>query len=125
MEPCGARFELKVNAMNKMFLRCAIASLVFAGVALGADTLQLRDGRTITGQFIGATRTEVWFQREGQAEAAAPVAIPIGQITSLAFEPAVKPSGLSSQLKPAARAGSLVDWLAVIDISRLFSLRSK
>ena len=113
--------------MNKMFLRCAIASLVFAGVGLGADTLQLRDGQTITGQFIGATRTEIWFQREGQAEAAAPVAIPIGQITSLAFEPAVKPSGLSSRLKPAApaRAGSLVDWLAVIDISRLFSIRSK
>jgi hypothetical protein len=113
--------------MNKMFFRCAIASLVLAGAALGADTLQLRDGRTITGQFIGATRTEVWFQREGQAEAAAPVAIPIGQITSLVFEPTIKPTGLSSQLKPAtpARAGSLLDWLAVIDISRLFSIRSK
>ena len=82
---------------------CLPAAFLLASFASGADTLKLRDGRSVTGQFVGATRSEVWFQADNQAEFSGVLAFPVVQVASVAFEPALlKPSGLG-QIRPAER----------------------
>jgi hypothetical protein len=76
---------------------CLPAAFLLASFASGADTLKLRDGRSLTGQFVGATRSEVWFQADNQGEFSGVMAIPVAQVASVAFEPALlKPSGLGA-----------------------------
>src|SRR5262249_53457118 len=55
-----------------------------------ADILRLRDGRMITGSFLGATRTEIWFQRDTPGDVISTGAYPIEQVESLTFGPAVR-----------------------------------
>jgi hypothetical protein len=52
-----------------------------------ADVLKLRDGRTLSGQFLGATRAEIWFQRDMPGEVMGKEAFPILQVESLSFGP--------------------------------------
>jgi hypothetical protein len=52
-----------------------------------ADTLKLRDGRTFSGQFLGATRSEIWFQRDVPGEVLGKEAFPVMQVESLSFGP--------------------------------------
>jgi hypothetical protein len=52
-----------------------------------ADTLRLRDGRTLSGQFLGASRSEIWFQRDVPGEVLGKEAFPVMQVESLTFGP--------------------------------------
>ena len=52
-----------------------------------ADTLKLRDGRTLSGQFLGASRSEIWFQRDVPGEVLGKEAFPVMQVESLTFGP--------------------------------------
>jgi hypothetical protein len=56
-------------------------------IAASADTLRLRDGRTLNGQFLGATRSEIWFQRDVPGEVLGKEAFPVMQVESLTFGP--------------------------------------
>ena len=56
-------------------------------IAASADTLRLRDGRTLSGQFLGATRAEIWFQRDVPGEVLGKEAFPVMQVESLTFGP--------------------------------------
>jgi hypothetical protein len=56
-------------------------------IATRADTLKLRDGRTLSGQFLGATRAEIWFQRDVPGEVFGKEAFPVMQVESLTFGP--------------------------------------
>ena len=51
--------------------------------AVSADTLKLRDGRILSGQFLGATRAEIWFQRDVPGEVLGKEAFPVMQVESL------------------------------------------
>jgi hypothetical protein len=89
--------------MKTFFRVCLPAAVLLASLASGADTLKLRDGRSLTGQFVGATRSEVWFQADNQGEFSGVLAFPVAQVASVAFEPALlKPSGLG-EVRPAER----------------------
>ena len=57
-------------------------------VTLRADILRLRDGRLITGQFLGATKTEIWFRDEVPGNIIGAAAYPVEQVESLTFGPA-------------------------------------
>jgi hypothetical protein len=97
-------------------MRIISSLFALALIAYGADTLQLRDGRTLTGQFVGATRVQVWFQQDGQAETAGPAVFPVAQVVSVGFDPAGSPLGPSAELKPLAKAplqpASILEWVA-------------
>src|ERR1700719_3629258 len=56
-------------------------------MAASADTLRLRDGRTLSGQFLGASRSEIWFQRDVPGEVLGKEAFPVMQVESLTFGP--------------------------------------
>jgi hypothetical protein len=65
-------------------------------VTLRADILRLRDGRMVTGNFLGATRTEIWFQRDTPGDIIGAAAYPVEQVESLTFGPAMRQSNLGS-----------------------------
>lgn len=74
----------------KSILRLFLIGMVC--VTLRADILRLRDGRMITGQFLGATRTEIWFKGETPGDIVGPASYPVDQVESLTFGPAPKQS---------------------------------
>jgi hypothetical protein len=101
------------------------AAFLLVSLASGADTLKLRNGRAVTGQFVGATRSEVWFQADNQAEFTGVLAFPVAQVASVAFDPALmKPSGLSGGIRPAERPAmntsrlmaSVREWIAALPL---------
>ncbi len=57
-----------------------------------ADILRLRDGRMFTGLFLGATRTEIWFQHDTPGDFIGTGAYPVEQVESLTFGPAARQS---------------------------------
>jgi hypothetical protein len=61
-------------------------------VTLRADILRLRDGRLITGQFLGATRSEIWFKCDTPGDVLGATAYPVEQVESVTFGPTPKQS---------------------------------
>ena len=61
--------------------------IILTCFAARGDVLKLRDGRTLAGQFLGATRAEIWFQRDMPGEVLGKEAFPILQVESLSFGP--------------------------------------
>ena len=72
-------------------MKFLVLVLAIAG-ALRADILRLRDGRMFTGSFLGATRTEIWFQNETPGDYLGAAAYPVEQVESLTFGPAARQS---------------------------------
>ena len=56
-------------------------------MSASADVMRLRDGRAYSGLFLGATRTQIWFQPDVQGEftGIGTLAVPIGQVLGLTF----------------------------------------
>src|SRR6476646_1865530 len=69
-----------------------------------ADMLRLRNGIEFTGHYIGGTKTEIWFEREGMVNTTE--VIPTSLVEGLKFEP-----GAGS---PAAQALPAKTWLAYL-----------
>jgi hypothetical protein len=86
--------------MKAIFRVFALGAFVFVFVASGADTLKLRDGRTLAGRFAGATQAEIWFQPDGRADLPGTLVFPVDQVLSVVFDSALKPLGPSSRVKP-------------------------
>ena len=78
---------MKSKLLLLMIVLCAVAR---------ADILRLRDGRMLTGNFLGATRTEIWFQRDAPGDFLGAMAYPIEQVESVTFGPAAKQSDAST-----------------------------
>src|ERR1700680_4891432 len=70
--------------MRALFQLVVVGLICMAGFA---DTLKLRDGRVLSGQFLGATRSEIWFQRDVPGEVLGKEAFPVMQVESLTFGP--------------------------------------
>jgi len=70
-----------------------------------ADILRLRDGRLFTGNFLGATRTEIWFQPDTPGELIGAAAYTVAQVESVTFGPVSRQSNSDTQdavaVKPA------------------------
>lgn len=60
--------------------------------AARADILRLRDGRMFTGEFLGATKDQIWFQADTPANMIGPTAYSVVQVESLTFGPVAKQS---------------------------------
>src|SRR5258707_4213631 len=88
-------------------------------VTLRADILRLRDGRMVTGNFLGATRTEIWFQRDTPGDIMGTAAYPVEQVESLTFGPAPRQSNAQSSV---GRAGS--DEKSALTLPLIFADRS-
>ncbi|MBZ5604090.1 MAG: hypothetical protein LAO79_17460 [Acidobacteriia bacterium] len=93
-------------------MKLALLIVVLIGAAR-ADILRLRDGRMFTGNFLGATRTEIWFQHDTPGDFIGTAAYPVDQVESLTFGPAMRQSN----------AGAHVDSLEKGSFNR--SLRSR
>ncbi len=78
----------------------ALALFTLMCVTAEADMLKLRDGRTVAGQFLGATRTEIWFQRDVPGEGMGTMAYPIAQVESLTFGSDARQGSSSSVVDP-------------------------
>ncbi|HEY4359322.1 MAG TPA: hypothetical protein VGN17_00035 [Bryobacteraceae bacterium] len=63
-----------------LFLRTAVLLGMLASL-VQADTLRLRDGTVITGNYVGGSQNEIWFQR-GPAGAEA---FPLFMVESVRF----------------------------------------
>lgn len=75
----------------------ALSILLFlvglAGVpSAKADILRLRDGRMFTGEFLGATKDQIWFQADSSVNIIGPTAYAVIQVESLTFGPAPRQS---------------------------------
>jgi hypothetical protein len=69
-----------------------LSVLVFCLSAFAkGDVLRLRNGTEFTGRYIGGTKTEIWFEREGMVNTTE--VIPTSLVEGLRFEPgAVSPA---------------------------------
>jgi hypothetical protein len=69
-----------------------------------ADILRLRDGRMFTGEFLGATKDQIWFQADSPVNMIGPTAYAVVQVESLTFGPAQKQSNTAHAMDPACNA---------------------
>ena len=62
------------------------------------DVLRLRNGTEFTGRYIGGTKTDIWFEREGMVPTVE--VIPTSLVEGLKFEPGAG-SPAAAQVVPA------------------------
>ena len=77
--------------------------LVWTGLAQ-ADMLRLRNGIEFTGHYIGGTKSEIWFERQGMVNTTE--IIPTSMVEALKFEPGEANPAAAMQV-PVAKS-----WLA-------------
>jgi len=66
------------------FFTLSVLVLCLSGFARG-DVLRLRNGTEFTGHYIGGTKVEIWFQRDGMVSTTE--VIPTSLVEALKFEP--------------------------------------
>ena len=86
------------------FFTLVVLVFCLSGFVRG-DVLRLRNGTEFTGRYIGGTKTEIWFEREGMVSTTE--VIPTSLVEGLKFEPgAVSPA--------AARVSPPKTWLSYL-----------
>jgi hypothetical protein len=81
-------------------LRVSLLAVVFAVLPVQADTLSMRDGKTLTGTFLGATARQIEFLPDSGKS----VKVPIDSVTSVTFsQPAVVSSAPPAPKAPPAK----------------------
>ncbi len=79
-----------MNRFRRAVLLCVI---VLVGLPVAkADILRLRDGRMLTGEFLGATKEQIWFQTDAAVNLIGPTVYSVAQVESVTFGPAEKQS---------------------------------
>jgi|SRR5579864_4195047 len=79
------------------------------GFARG-DVLRLRNGTEFVGRYIGGTKTEIWFERDGMVPTTE--VIPTSLVEGLKFEPGAG-SPAAAQV-PATKTPLAKTWLAYL-----------
>jgi hypothetical protein len=75
------------------------------------DVLRLRNGTEFTGHYIGGTKTEIWFERDGMVNTTE--VIPTSLVEGLRFEPgSVSPA--AAQVPPAKSQPLAQTWLGYL-----------
>jgi hypothetical protein len=72
------------------------AMTIAAALAARADSLQLKDGTTYLGKYLGGSQTEIWFHRQGEP---VPDSVPVTVVQALRFGPI-----LGGTLSPSTRS---------------------
>jgi hypothetical protein len=102
----------------KPFKRPATLLLFLAGLiglpVAKADILRLRDGRMFTGEFLGATRDQIWFQSDSPVNLIGPIAYAVVQVESLTFGPVSKQSNTAQSAAPSYNRTNLRNPVDVI-----------
>lgn len=75
-----------------------------------ADSLRLRNGTEFTGHYIGGTKNEIWFEREGMVTTME--VIPTSLVEGLRFEPAAGSPAAAHATPPQTWLGYLRTVLA-------------
>src|ERR1700730_4116898 len=88
------------------FFTLGILMCGLMGFARG-DVLRLRNGTEFTGHYIGGTKTEIWFEREGMVSTTE--VIPTSLVEGLKFEP-----GAGSPAAAQAPATKTETWLTYL-----------
>ncbi|MGH8101280.1 MAG: hypothetical protein ACREIW_08275, partial [Chthoniobacterales bacterium] len=88
------------------FLRIAVVLGILASFGR-ADSLRLRDGTIIIGNYVGGTQTEIWFQRSPAGAEAFPLfaieSVRFGNLIGSAAPRLPEPSVLKSTRVKVAR----------------------
>ncbi len=111
------------------FFTLSLLFCCLSGFAKG-DVLRLRNGTEFTGRYIGGTKTEIWFERDGMVPTTE--VIPTSLVEGLRFEPgAGSPAAQtrSSQSVPQAwlsylRTVFAVAWFPYASSTRTASVTS-
>jgi hypothetical protein len=95
-----------MTMFRRAVFRCAWPLLLFVVGLVGlpaakADILRLRDGRMFTGEFLGATKDQIWFQADGSVNLIGPTAYTVAQVESVTFGPVAKQSGAAKPVTPS------------------------
>ena len=104
------------------------ALLLALALPASADSIKLRDGTVVEGQFLGASQSEIFFHRTGRSDFLGRLVIPIGQVESLAFS--APPSSVSASAKaPKSLLGYLTTifataWLSNSSVTRTATVAS-
>jgi|HubBroStandDraft_2_1064218.scaffolds.fasta_scaffold615282_2 hypothetical protein len=96
--------EFKRGPISRAFSILFLLIVLIGMPAAKADILRLRDGRMFTGQFLGATKEQIWFQSDAPANMIGPTAYSVVQVESLTFGPAEKQSGAAKTAPPSCIA---------------------
>ena len=97
------------NAGRYFLVTMTLTALLYPMVL--ADTLELKDGRLLEGDYVGGTRTTLRFQIEDRVEV-----VPIGEMLALTFSdsspsasgPASTPSAKTASTQPSTAAPIMV-----------------
>ncbi len=100
-----------MKRFKRSALRRALSILLFSVGLIGvpmakADILRLRDGRMFTGEFLGATKNQIWFQADSPVNLIGPTAYAVVQVESLTFGPVPKQSGAAQTIQPLCNAAN-------------------
>jgi len=91
--------------MRLVTMRALLVPLLGGAMILSADTVILRDGKTIPGTFLGGNTRQIDFA----ADTGQTLKIPVGQIVSLAFSPPpVAPPPRQAAPAPASRPSVVI-----------------
>ena len=78
--------------------------------SIRGDVLRLRNGTEFTGHYIGGTKTEIWFEREGMVNTTE--VIPTSLVEGLKFEPGSVSPAVAQVSRPQSWLGYLRTVLA-------------
>jgi len=103
------------------FFTLSVLVCCLLGLAKG-DVLRLRNGTEFTGHYIGGTKTEIWFQRDGMVSTTE--VIPTSLVEGLKFEPgAVSPAAATPCDQPAS-SQTLLGYLRTVFATAWFPYSS-
>jgi hypothetical protein len=77
-----------------------------------ADVLRLRNGIEFSGHYIGGTKSEIWFQRDGMVPTTE--VIPTSLVEGLKFEPGVGNPAASVPASPVPRPQTWFSYLRTV-----------
>ena len=90
----------------KSYLRTTLIVLAFGAIAVApaiADTLELRNGKLVTGKFLGGTQSQIRFEVAGKVEVFA-----VDQVLALTFTSDSRASEEAAPYTPPAPANTAV-----------------
>jgi hypothetical protein len=90
--------------MRRVTQRIFLVALLAGAMILNADTVILRDGKTVSGTFLGGNTSQIDFA----ADTGKTLRIPVGHIVSLAFSPPPVAAPPAAPAPPSSRPAVVI-----------------
>ena len=102
----------------RIHFRTILLILALGAASVGsavADTLELRDGKVLTGKYLGGTQSQIRFEVAGKVEV-----IPVDQVLAITFTTEARPPGEATSGAVTVPAGTsiLVRMIDTVDSSK-------